>query len=225
MRKQDMDFDTLMETLEPHKQLQMLGALTKLAATVDAKQLAEKMDKFKSLMANREQLNHTTKVQRVYDLFPELTDIMDLIVPKKIRGFEVLPDAVPYVQAPQRETRKAAGYDIRALESAVIPIGGKVTFKTGLTVYCQDDEFLDLRIRSGLAYNHDLTLQNDAGVIDADFYGKEIKVMIRNEGKKPYQVFAGERIAQGIFSPFLLDDNDNPSDTERTDGLGHTGKK
>lgn len=147
---------------------------------------------------------------------------------KRVRGFERVKSAIENAQflpKPRRETMKSAGYDIRAVHSEVIEPNEMKVIHTGLTVYMQDEEFLDLRLRSGLAYNYQLTLQNDAGVIDADYYGKEIKVMIRNEGKTAYPVSAGERIAQGIFTPYLVTDDDNPVNKERDGGFGSTGDK
>lgn len=142
----------------------------------------------------------------------------------KIRGFEALEEN-NIIMMPQRGTLKSAGYDIRAVEEHFIKPGQMVTVPTGLTAYMKDDEFLDLRIRSGLAFKYQLTLQNDAGVIDADYYGKEIKVMIRNEGDKVCRIMPGDRIAQGIFMKYLTVDNDEAVNKERDGGFGSTGVK
>lgn len=161
--------------------------------------------------------------------FPGAYEMMKMMgaFDQKIRGFEVLEQYkhsmnLP-VQIPQRATSKSAGYDIRANEEVFIMPGEMKAIGTGLTVYMQDDEFLDLRIRSGLAFKYQLTLQNDAGVVDADYYGKEIKVMIRNEGTQVARFVQGDRIAQGIFTPYLVTDDDAPADKERDGGFGSTG--
>jgi dUTP pyrophosphatase len=165
----------------------------------------------------------------VFDLLKE-AGLFDV----KQRGFEVLEDAHYYdyvtesmkpAQIPQRATKKSAGYDIRAVEEHFIKPGQMVAVPTGLTSYMQEDEFLDLRIRSGLAFKYQLTLQNDAGVIDADYYGKEIKVMIRNEGERVCRILPGDRIAQGIFINYLITDDDAPVTEDRTGGFGSTGVK
>jgi len=141
-----------------------------------------------------------------------------------MRKFELLPNVD--LPKPARSTKKAAGYDIRSNEDVIIQPGTKEVIGTGVTVICNDDEFLDLRIRSGLAFKHNLTMQNDCGVIDADYYPKEIMVMIRNEGTKPFEIKKGDRIAQGIFLKYLITDDDSETEKqERTDGLGHTGVK
>lgn len=139
----------------------------------------------------------------------------------RTRGFiQLRPD----VELPTRATEKSAGYDFRASEEVFIRPNQMVAVPTGITAYMLEDEFLDLRIRSGLANKYQLTLQNDAGVIDADYEktGKEIKVMIRNEGPKVCRIMAGDRIAQGIFQKYLKADDDNVT-TERVGGFGSTG--
>ena len=144
----------------------------------------------------------------------------------KTRGFEVLSQYKELqIEKPSRSTEKAAGYDIRSITSGVIVPGEAMVFDTGLTAYMKADEFLALFIRSGMAFKHDLVLQNATGIIDADYYGKHIKIKIRNEGNENYEIKAGDRIAQGIFLPYLLTDDDNDHEKqEREDGFGHTGK-
>lgn len=144
----------------------------------------------------------------------------------KIRGFEILPNYKNLdIETPKRSTEKAAGYDICSITSGIIAPGEAVVFETGLTSYMKENEFLALYIRSGMAFKHDLVLQNATGIIDADYYGKHIKIKIRNEGNEPYEIKAGDRIAQGIFMPFLLTDDDQDHEKKsREDGFGHTGK-
>lgn len=144
----------------------------------------------------------------------------------KTRGFEILPEYKDMsIEKPSRSTEKAAGYDIRSITSDIIFPGQAKVFHTGLTAYMQDNEFLALYIRSGMAFKNDLVLQNATGIIDADYYGNHIKIKIRNEGNEAYEVKAGDRIAQGIFMPFLLTDDDKDHEKqEREDGFGHTGK-
>src|SRR5205807_8741763 len=78
--------------------------------------------------------------------------------------------------------------------------------------------------RSGLAANHSIDI--GAGVIDQDYRG-EIKVLLINHSKYPYQVRPGDRIAQLILEEILLA---TPRKTEVLDettrgdkGFGSTG--
>lgn len=155
--------------------------------------------------------------------------ILHLFTPKKQRGFEVLDEFKKYfedskVSVPTRKTEKSAGYDISAIGSYVIQPGCKAIIDTGVTAYMAENEWLALFVRSGLAYKHDLTLQNATGVIDADYYGQHIKILLRNEGDKPFIVHHGDRIVQGIFLPYLKADEDSQVNKEvRKGGFGSTG--
>lgn len=157
--------------------------------------------------------------------------LLHLFKPKKRRGFEVLDEFKAYfengsVKKPARKTLQSAGYDIAAIGDYVIQPGSKAIINTGLTAYMAPDEWLALFVRSGLAYSDDLTLQNATGVIDSDFYGKHIRILLRNEGTQPFHVHTGDRIAQGIFLPYLRADDDAATQKEeRTGGFGSTGVK
>lgn len=161
----------------------------------------------------------------------------------KLRGFEVLPEFEEYfngerqkefgtqvVPMPARQTKKAAGHDICSIETMGIMPGCTMAVKTGLTAYMQDDEVLYIFVRSGMAFKANATLQNAVGVIDADYYGGHIKVLLRNEGTEPLLITVGDRIAQGVFAKYLVADDD--IETEKADrnngtevgGLGSTGK-
>lgn len=139
-----------------------------------------------------------------------------------VRGFEVLEEYKDFfteegskakdlskpVDKPYRSTQKAAGYDICALEAHDYMPGEMYPLPTGITSYMQDDEVLQLFVRSGMAYNNQITLQNGTGIIDADYYGKHIQVMLRNEGPTPFSVYVGDRIAQGVFTKYLIADDE-----------------
>ena len=161
----------------------------------------------------------------------------------KLRGFEVLFEYTDYfngeraaefdeeiVQKPARQTKKAAGHDICSIQNVIIMPGKKAAVETGVTAYMQDDEVLYIFVRSGMAFKKDATLQNAVGVIDSDYYGGHIKVLLRNEGTEPLVINVGDRIAQGVFQKFLVADDDNDTDKADRDngtevgGLGSTGK-
>lgn len=147
---------------------------------------------------------------------------------KKARGFEIVTGNELFfgndVKMPTRKTHQSAGYDICAIGDYLVAPGQKVVVDTGLTAYMEADEFLALFARSGLSYSHDITLQNAVGVIDADYYGNQIRIMIRNEGEKPFSIKHGDRIAQGIFMKYLtVDVDEDQEQEERTGGFGSTG--
>ncbi|MGG1071284.1 dUTP diphosphatase [Priestia megaterium] len=157
--------------------------------------------------------------------------LFNLFKRKKRRGFEVLENFQEHfdngsVKKPVRKTNDSAGYDICAIGDYVIPPNTKAIVNTGLTAYMGADEWLALFVRSGLAYGSNLTLQNATGVIDSDFYGNHILILLRNEGEEVFRVSHGDRIAQGIFLPYLKADEDaQSSKQERNGGFGSTGVK
>ncbi len=84
----------------------------------------------------------------------------------------------------------------------------------------------EIRPRSGLSTKN-ITIPNSPGTIDSDFRG-EIKVLLKNEGKKPYILNPGARIAQMVFMPCVyvkFVETDSLSETKRgAGGFGSTGK-
>ncbi len=131
---------------------------------------------------------------------------------------------------PRYATEGAAACDLTAAICApvTIPKGESRSIPTGIAISMEEDGIVAIVCaRSGLAFNHGLSLVNGIGVIDRDYRG-EIAVGIRNDGATDYTVSPGERIAQLMFMPYrtarftqvtALDD------TERgTGGFGSTGK-
>ncbi|GBE34484.1 deoxyuridine 5'-triphosphate nucleotidohydrolase [bacterium BMS3Bbin06] len=146
-----------------------------------------------------------------------------------MRGFEVVSAyREKGINIPERKTARSAGYDIESAEDVVIPADGCAKVPTGIKAFMQDDEYLGIHIRSGLAFRKCISLVNDEGVIDADYYNNpdnegHIVVGLVNHSGEPVEIKKGERIAQGIFKKYLLADGDD-ADKERLGGFGSTGK-
>ena len=105
----------------------------------------------------------------------------------------------------------------------------KIVPDSDVKLYMQKNEYLACHIRSGLAYKRGLMLVNAVGVIDSDYYnnpenGGDIGIMFYNASNNSCVIKAGERIMQGIFTPYFIADNDNASG-ERTGGFGSTGTR
>lgn len=133
------------------------------------------------------------------------------------------------VTVPQRKTARSAGYDLAAAESVQIPAGQVRLVPTGLKAYMGESEVLILSIRSSLAAKRSLALANGIGVIDSDYADNpenegHILVAIHNFGPGTAGIAAGERIAQGIFLPYLVT-TDDQAGGDRTGGFGSTGTK
>ena len=150
------------------------------------------------------------------------------------RGFEICKGFEDKnINLPVRKTAKSAGYDIEAAEDIVIPkfgLGVKpVLIPTGLKAYMEDDEVLYLYNRSSNPKKKGLILANSVGVIDSDYYGNpdndgHIMFAFYNVGEEDILIKKGEAIGQGVFSKYLVTDNDNASG-ERMGGFGSTDNK
>lgn len=133
------------------------------------------------------------------------------------------PDLVPVYAS-----KLAAGADVRAAieqEITILP-GESQKIPTGLRMSIPEGYEIQVRPRSGLALNHQLTVLNSPGTIDADYRG-EISVIMINHGKKAFVVEPGMKIAQLVCAAvcqatFIT--VEHLSATERGQGgFGHTG--
>lgn len=134
------------------------------------------------------------------------------------------------VKMPQYKTIGSSGMDIAAFldneiliqpsEKKIIPTGIKLKIPKGYEV--------QIRPRSGLAANNDVTVLNTPGTIDSDYRG-EIKVILFNHGKNIFKVENGLRIAQMVLCPVIeakLSEVEIIDETERGEGgFGSTGTK
>ena len=149
----------------------------------------------------------------------------------KTRGFEVCKGFEDKnINLPYRKTKFSAGYDIECAEDTVVPSKSNVPtlIPTGVKAYMEDDEVLYLYNRSSNPKKKGLILANSVGVIDKDYYGNpdndgHIMFAFFNIKDEDIIIKKGEAIGQGVFSKYLIVDNDS-SEGERTGGFGSTDK-
>lgn len=119
-----------------------------------------------------------------------------------------------------------AGMDLRAVDDAVIPPGGRALVHTGLVVNLPPAYEAQVRPRSGLALKSGVTVLNTPGTIDAGYRG-EIGVILANFGAEPFAVRKGDRIAQMVVAPVTfaeIVETDSIDETDRgAGGFGSTG--
>lgn len=131
----------------------------------------------------------------------------------------------PSAKLPVRAHEGDAGLDLCALKGTTIGAGERGVVGTGIAIAVPPGHVGLIMDRSGLAAKQGMT--NLGGVIDAGYRG-EWKVIMLNTSDKPYEVAAGERIAQILVVPIALPDVCEVSeldDTMRGDGhFGSTGK-
>ena len=124
---------------------------------------------------------------------------------------------------PMRGTKNSAGYDLTAAEDVVIPAKGRALVKTGITCKMEDNEYLAIVPRSGLALKQGITVLNTPGTVDADYYPNEIGVILYNTNEADFEVSVGDRIAQAILKEYKTMSLDLVKDQEREGGFGSTG--
>lgn len=145
-----------------------------------------------------------------------------------IRGFEVVSAyAGQGLTLPERKTAESAGYDIASAEDVVLAPQQVTMIPTGLKAFMGIGEYLAVYIRSGISIRNSLLLINGTGIIDSDYYNNEeneghIMIAVYNAGTEPFEIHKGERVAQGIFTRYLLVADDEATGV-RTGGIGSTG--
>lgn len=121
----------------------------------------------------------------------------------------------------------SSGFDIRANHDAIVYPNDVKLIKTGFFVEMPKGIELQVRSRSGLALKKKITVLNSPGTVDSSYRG-EIGVILKNDSSEPFEIFRGDRIAQGVFAkveyPCLIVTTEPLSQSERGEGgFGHTG--
>lgn len=153
----------------------------------------------------------------------------------------MIPKMIPYsfkvlrmskdVILPTRATECSSGLDLFANEDCLLPPSIATIVRTGIKFIIPIDYEVQIRPRSGLAAKHSITVLNSPGTIDSDYRG-EIKVIMINIGITPYHIRKGDRIAQAVLCPVVLNDPEEISEEEYNKyttyrgegGFGHSGK-
>ena len=119
-----------------------------------------------------------------------------------------------------------AGLDLFSVEKREILPGESALIGTGIVIELPEHTEAQIRPRSGLALNHQVTLLNTPGTIDRGYRG-EIRVIMINHGKKAFMVEEGMKIAQMVIKPVLTVDVvpvEELSESKRGEGgFGSTG--
>ena len=130
---------------------------------------------------------------------------------------------------PSYKTDGSSGMDLMAFTNNVIKIApnSSALIPTGLSVAIPKDCEIQIRPRSGLAINSNISVLNTPGTIDSDYRG-ELKVILFNHGKKEFVVNHNDIIAQMVLMPILKVEFEEvkilPETFRGTGGFGSTGK-
>lgn len=151
---------------------------------------------------------------------------------EKVRGFEAVinefrKDGKGYI-IPVRADSRSAGYDISTPITVTIPPKGKVLIWSNIKAYMQEDEVLELYVRSSIGIKKGIVLSNTVGIIDSSYYSNpdndgNLGLALYNTSDNEVTLEAGERVCQGIFKKYLVADNDVTLGKDRVGGIGSTG--
>lgn len=129
----------------------------------------------------------------------------------------------PGAKMPTRAHPNDAGLDLYAMKDQEVPAFGSAEFDTGVHVAIPVGYVGDVKSKSGLMMNDDITTD---GTVDCDYTGA-IHVKLFNHSMKAYTVKAGQKIAQLVIKAIITPEPyvvDRLEDTERgAGGFGSTG--
>lgn len=140
---------------------------------------------------------------------------------KVVKGFEN-----SNIILPKRQTKNSAGYDFYVASDTIIKAHSIALIPTGVKAYMESDEVLKIYVRSSMPMKKGLTLANNVGIIDSDYFENpdndgHIMIQVLNFSDNDILVKKDDRIAQGIFLKYLLADDDDTNE-ERKGGFGST---
>lgn len=164
----------------------------------------------------------------------------------KTRGFEVVRDehrtAYEDVTAYGKKTRiyadiilparsdpRSAGYDLFLPRDVELLPAQKTLVWLDVKAYMGDTEVLEIYPRSSLGIKKGLMLSNTVGIIDASYYENpdndgNIGLSLLNTSGRQIQLKRNDRVAQAIFKPYLLADEDVTLGDDRIGGIGSSGE-
>lgn len=130
----------------------------------------------------------------------------------------------PGAYMPTRAHETDAGLDLYAMMDHEVPAYGSAAFDTGVHIEIPEGYVGDVKSKSGLMMNHDITTD---GTVDCGYTGS-IRVKLFNHSPLRYDVKAGQKIAQLVIKKIITPEPEQVSDLEATErgdgGFGSTGK-
>jgi dUTP pyrophosphatase len=118
--------------------------------------------------------------------------------------------------------------DIFAIEEKKLKSKDSALIKTGISIELPLNTEAQIRPRSGLALNHQITLLNSPGTIDEGYRG-EIGVIVINHGNEDFLIKKHMKIAQMVIKPTInveINEVEVLNTSIRGDGgFGSTGLK
>lgn len=134
----------------------------------------------------------------------------------------------PRAVVPTYATEGDAAADLRSIEDFELLPGERHKFRTGIAVEIPLGYKGTVKPKSGLSDRHGVTVHNTPGTVDAGYRG-EVCVLLINEGKEPFNVKVGDKIAQMeiedvIKAKYVRVDKLDMNTERGAGGFGSTGR-
>lgn len=134
---------------------------------------------------------------------------------RKLHADAILPQ---YAHGPDED----AGMDLCSVADALLEPQVPQAVPTGLSIELPPGFEAQIRPRSGLAFKHAISVPNSPGTIDPGYRG-EVKVILINLGRQPYQITKGDRIAQMVIARYEAVEIEEGELSETARGAGGFG--
>ena len=100
---------------------------------------------------------------------------------------------------PARAHAGDSGYDLRSVDEASLPPGGRALIRTGISVAIPGGYAGLVLPRSGLAMRHGVAPVNTPGLIDSGYRGEIMVPLINHDREETFRVEPGMRVAQLVL--------------------------
>lgn len=128
---------------------------------------------------------------------------------------------------PKQQHEGDVGLDLVSIDSGILQPQERKLFRTGIAIQPEKGYEMQIRPRSGLALKYGITVLNSPATIEPTYRG-DVGIILYNAGDQPFEVKAGDRIAQAVFKRYeekidieIVDELDESVRGEK--GFGSTG--
>jgi dUTP pyrophosphatase len=119
--------------------------------------------------------------------------------PKLDVGYEML---VEDMKSPSYAYETDSGFDLFSTIETILEPLERVLIPTGLKIDIPENYEVQVRTKSGLAFNRGLMVLNSPGTVDQGYTG-EIKVILFNASSQQNKIEKGMKIAQAVVCPVI----------------------
>jgi len=119
--------------------------------------------------------------------------------PKLDVGYEMLDEEM---KSPSYAYETDSGFDLFSTIETILEPLERVLIPTGLKIDIPENYEVQVRTKSGLAFNRGLMVLNSPGTVDQGYTG-EIKVILFNASNQQNKIEKGMKIAQAVVCPVI----------------------